>query len=232
MPVHNAYDYVEKSLRFLLSNYPETPIYLVDDKSDQETKALLETVARTNPDQVKLFRHERQQLFTRSVNHGIREAAKDQNVKWFFIVNSDCQFSSQPFESLLQAVALDPNIGLAGYTDTPESSDTWFTKVKFPNYITGHCLCIPRSVIENIGVFKEDDYGAGPCMYPEFTNLKGLAHIGSDREYSQRVQEAGLATVYVNYPALYHEAGKSWKHDLGWLHAFNLEMLWEPKNTL
>ena len=230
IPVHNAHSYLAKTVAFLLTKYPKFPIVLVDDFSEPPISGFNPEDNEAYGIDVTILRNERQQLFTRTVNRGIRYAKENYNPNYYFVINSDCQFIDQPLEKLLQTLQ-NPEIGLTGYEDSPQVKDEEYTLVDFPNFVTGHCLGIKKELIETIGVLNETEDGTSPCIFPELTQFKGLAHIGSDREYCYRALNAGYKVAYTNYPALNHEAGKSWKHDLNWLTNFNLEPLWEPKNV-
>jgi hypothetical protein len=237
MPIHNAPDYVERSLSFIVENYSNkygmTGI-TVQDASNQETLDRTMAVIKTKKNG-KFYgvSWKQQQLFTRTVNIGIRNLYMwDPELTHYFIVNSDCDLKEGCFEMLLKAFEDDPTIGIAGYTDSPQHGDPLLTYVEDPGYVTGHMFCVKKEVFETIGVFCETDLGGPTTTYPEFAPFKGLAHIGSDRLFSNDARKAGFKTVYVNYPGVEHQAGKSWNHDLGWLANFNLELLWEPTNEL
>jgi GT2 family glycosyltransferase len=239
MPVHNAPEYVDRSLSYILDNYSKkylTPGIVVDDCSDELTKRVISDVTtkiRFPLGKVYKVSLDKQQLFTRAVNFGIRSLLHEKpNLDYIFIVNSDCDLKEGCFEKLIEAMESDPTIGVAGYTDSPQHSENFLTYVENPGYVTGHMFCVKREVFEKVGVFCETDLGGPTTTYPEFAAYKGLAHIGSDRLFSNDARKAGFKTVYVNYPGVEHEAGKSWRHDLGWLANFNLELLWEPCNTL
>ena len=230
MPVHNALDYVKRSVEYLVTNYPEVPFVIVDDASAVETRDYLLSVEVRHP-QVEVLHHSRQQLFTRTVNHGLRYMFDQHSPRFYFIINSDCDLKEGCLEQL--ALALDnDNVGLAGYTDSPQTGEEFTTKVEFPNFVTGHCFGTTAEILTKVGLLCETDNGGGPCVFPELSPYHGLAHIGSDRLLSYQIQKYGKDTVYVNYPGVEHQAGKSWNHDLGWLHTFQLDPLWKPSNVL
>lgn len=234
VPVHNAADYAKATLEWIINNHPELYLIVVDDHSSVETHTTIKNVLEKHPiaDNYQLIVLEKQQLFTRAVNTGIRAAHKKGNFDYCFIVNSDCMLKENGFEELLKPFINDKDMGLTGYTDSPQYSDEEFTLVESPHFVTGHFMCIKFEVFKKVGVFCETDLGGPFTNYPEFSSLKGLAHIGSDRYFSNLIRIYGYKTAYVNFPGVEHRAGQSWGHRLDWLSSFNLELLWEPYDTL
>lgn len=235
MPVHNALEYVERTLTALEDpNITQQDWFLVivNDASNHETKSFLELfyVMRDN---VQLLTNPRQQLFTRTVNRGLRWAWKHQRSEYFVIMNSDCVLKPGWDCHVQNIMEIDHSIGLVGYRDsTPEGlADIW-ENVEYPGYVTGHLLTVRSELLEKVGVLCETDIGGPSTTFPEFAPYLGLAHIGSDRLFSYEVQKANYKTVYCNLPGVEHEAGKSWNHDLGWLSRFNLEPLWTASDRI
>jgi cellulose synthase/poly-beta-1,6-N-acetylglucosamine synthase-like glycosyltransferase len=85
-------------------------------------------------------------------------------------------------------------------------------------------------MLEQVGVFCETDTDGREDK--ALAHYHGQAHIGSERILCWKSMAAGWRTMYCNYPAVFHEAGKSWNHDLGWLNQFRLDPLWESCDTL
>lgn len=237
MPVHNALPYVKRTVEFIKKDPYHRPLVIVDDASDAETLEYLKSVEEhdgENPGDgrfIKVLRNNRQQLFTRTVNRGLRYARKTfPATEYMIVLNSDVDLFEGWEQGLLKILKFNPNIGKVAYRDStePNLQDAW-EEVKFPGYLTGHCFAVPTKILEEVGVLCESDVGGAECVFPELAHLKGLAHIGSDRHLTYRIQNAGYKTVYSNYPGCGHEAGKSWGHNLNWLFSFNLDPLW-PAN--
>lgn len=227
VPVHNAPTYVESLLTQVGEMYPDSRVVVVDDASDNETKAIL---SRFSAEQVVLSR---QQLFTRAANAGIRKACEE-NIDFVFLVNSDCLLKEEALEKLWEAMD-DKTIAIAGYTDSPTLGDEPVTFVQEPAFVTGHCLCLRVRALREIGIFCETDMGGPSTIFRELAAYKGLAHIGGDRELVYRALRKGYNCVYVNFPGVHHEAGKSWEggsHNLPWLSRFQLNPLWSANDFL
>jgi glycosyltransferase involved in cell wall biosynthesis len=240
IPVHNAREYIERTLRGMeIRGEATNPLVIVDDCSGDETATLLrehEQAIRAGsfeaawPRKFALLRNERQQLFTRTVNRGLRYAYHHWKPDYIAVVNSDCALKPWWLHNLADALSRDETLGLIGYTDNPDGKKPLVKKVRYPEYVTGHCLLLRVKMLEEVGVFCETDTDGRKS--PELAHLKGLAHIGSDRIMSWSANAAGWGTAYCNFEGLTHAAGKSWNHDLGWLSQFDLQPLWTPCDTL
>jgi GT2 family glycosyltransferase len=232
MPVHNALPYTQKSLAQILDTTEHNPIVIIDDCSGEETMDYLMGFTVANNEAgwpVLLERNEKQQLFTRTANRGIRAAYREYAPKYIVVVNSDCNL----FEGWLEAMEdlmEDPTIGIVGYRDSTPDGLMGFEEVLPPGFITGHCIMFRVAMLEEIGIYCETDLTGRDA--PEYGPFKGQAHIGSDRFMSYRAVEAGFKSVYCNFNGCAHEAGKSWGHSLHWLQHFKLELLWEPCDNI
>lgn len=235
IPVHGAQAYIQRTLQAIEDQgLIHSPLVIVDDCSDSDTAAFLQWYVLGCSDHrpVVYLRNERQQLFTRAVNRGIRYAyhAPSWKPDYIAVVNSDVDLKPWWLRHLADALSRDDSLGLIGYTDSPETKKAPVSKVKYPEYVTGHCLLLRVKMLEEIGVFCETDTDGRKS--PELAGLKGLAHLGSDRILSWTANAAGWGTAYCNFQGLTHAAGKSWNHDLQWLANFDLQPLWQPCDTL
>jgi glycosyltransferase involved in cell wall biosynthesis len=239
IPVHNAPEHV----KLLLEDIDRTvarsvPVIFVDDCSRPETVQILEqyTVGRRNfalyERAPHILRNDRQQLFTRTVNRGIRYAVQEHSAELVIVINTDCRLENGWFEEMINAFH-HPNVGMAGFWDTYPEVD-WtkkpFTEVKLPDYITGHCFGLRVAMLQEIGVLCETDTdGRGDRTLAPF---KGQAHIGSERILCNKANIYAWKTRYINRPLVQHGQGASWGRDLGWLSQFDLQPLWEACDTL
>lgn len=231
VPVHNALPYVQQTLNDLINPEITTPcsMVVVNDSSGEETTQYLKSFAQNNPN-VTLLHNTAQQLFTRTVNRGLRKAWSLFRPKFLTVVNSDCRL--QPHWDLFMSLIMEEqDIGLVGYRDsTPPDLPDLYEDVRSPGFVTGHLLMLRTQALLEVGVFCESDTGG--LLYPEYAPYKGLAHIGSDRHLCACMQKGGYRTVYCNEQGVEHEAGKSWGHDLGWLSQFQLVPMWEANDRL
>src|SRR5947209_12709329 len=101
VPVHDALHHVQRALMSIVATCPAAPLAVVDDGSSAEThdwlrRFLLDERSPSKEYMRALLRNERQQLFTRTVNRGIRWAyalrrvAGAPPIDFVAVVNSDC----------------------------------------------------------------------------------------------------------------------------------------------
>lgn len=222
IPIHNRPDLVSRIVGDLLLRYPQSILVLVDDSSNIETKELLKTIELNNSN-VTILINEKQSLFTRTVNKGLRYINSKDCIEYVWVLNSDCLLEETPLESLVEAIKSDSKLKLVGYSNSPRNELDLLTYVPdLPHFVTGHSWLIDFTVFKEVGYLDETDLGGKNTRYPEFAGLKGLAHIGSDREFCDRLRSYGHSIAYVNRFGLQHHAGQSWNHDLGWLSQFNI----------
>jgi GT2 family glycosyltransferase len=208
---------------------------LVDDASLPDTAKRLSIFQGWRPSTARtaLLRNDRQQLFTRTVNRGIRHAVREWGAEAVVVVNTDCTLKQGWLSALLSALD-NSRVGMAGYWDNNfpdvDLKKQPFTEVKVPEYVTGHCFVLRVAMLREIGVLCETDTDGRQDR--ALTAFKGQAHIGSERILCNRANIAGWKTVYVNAPLVEHADGKSWGRDLRWLSQFTLVPLWVPNDTL
>lgn len=238
MPVHNALPYVQRSLQQLVPLLPKCPLIIVNDSSEKETADWLVQFHQEHALTTHLLHNSNQQLFTRTVNRGLRKAYSLYKPQSIAVVNSDCDLKEGWLEAMQQILHEHQDIGLVGYRDgTPEGLEEPFEDVVAPTgYVTGHLILLRTQALLEVGVFCETELGGN--RYPEYTHWHGTAHIGSDRDLSYRMRAGNWRTVYCNFPGVEHQGGQSWGsethvgHCLGWLASFNLIPMWEPNDSL
>lgn len=233
MGVHNAVEYADKVLLELDHLPQDVNFVVVDDASSPENAEHIRGMVHCfDMRQRIVLRNEKQQLFTRTYNRGIRYAYHNFHPEFIVCLNSDLDLKRGWLDWLIKGF-VDPSVGMVGYRDNHDPDlfrKKSYTEQRRPEYVTGHCFGLRTKMLEEIGILCETDLTGRDS--PELAPFKGQAHIGSDRILSWRANLAGWKTMYCNYPGCFHEGGKSWKHDLQWLTNFDLQPLWEPCDTL
>lgn len=231
IPVHNALKCVDSLLHTIDKVTPPTDIVLVDDASDSDTRKRLDIFSGYRPviSNTVLLHNQRQQLFTRTVNRGIRYAVQNWNPDVVVVINTDCALQRGWYDHLLRMFEC-PYVGITGYRDDQEPREAKYTEVKIPNYVTGHCFALRVCMLREVGVLCETDIDGRQDK--SLAPYKGQAHIGSERILCNKANIHGWKTLYCNGLYVQHEDGKSWGRDLRWLNQFILEPLWEPNDTL
>lgn len=238
VPIHDALDSVRDLLESIDSATPPAELILVNDCSGPSTSDYL-TSFKSKRDKrglkTVLLKNDKQQLFTRAVNRGIRYAVNQLSAEAVIVLNSDCTVELGWYNQLTNALTSDKRVGVAGFWDNSYPQDVDYrkkpyTEVKMPNYITGHCFILRVEMLKEIGVLCETDID-GRNDYT-LAPYKGQAHIGSERMLCNKANVYGWKTVYCNTPVVFHGDGKSWGRNLQWLNQFDLQLLWEPNDTL
>jgi glycosyltransferase involved in cell wall biosynthesis len=223
-----------------MATCPQLPLIVVDDCSDEETYQWLrqfllgECPGETDYRRV-LLRNERQQLFTRTVNRGIRwayrlrQAAPPIPIDFVAVVNSDCYLHDHWLQALLLGMG-DPQVGLVGYCDRPDGQEPPLRELREPDYINGHCFLLRMRMLEEIGVLCETDTTG--VNSPDLAPYWGQAHYGSDRTLSWRANRAGWKTLDCHCRLCDHAGRGSSPGDVTWLSRFDLQPLWPPCDQL
>lgn len=235
VPVHNAKPFVERLLDLLNQTAPHRPVVLVDDASDSDTHKLLTQWLTNRP--IVVLHHDRQQLFTRTANRGLRYAYHHWHPEAIVILNTDVDLAQGWLEHLEEILEEDSHIGIAGYSHNlildPNNQNWRLIDAIQKDFVPGYCLMCRTTCLEEIGVLCESDIDGqiDPCSGP----FHGQAHWYSDNGLSWRAVCTGWRAVYSTRPLLFHGNainGQSWPGGLRWLAEFQLEPLWQPTDTL
>lgn len=239
VPVHNALEHVQRSLASIVETCPRSPLVVVDDASGVETHewmaGFLAASGGANWDGRVLLRNERQQLFTRTVNRGIRWAygrasrGSDVAIQYVAVVNSDCVLTDNWLKALLLGME-DPRVGLVGYCDRADGWEPALRESREPDYVAGHCMLLRMRMLEEVGVLCETDTTG--VHNPDLAHLLGQAHYGSDRMLCWRANRAGWKTLDCHCRLCSHEGGASSSPEATWLTTFDLQPLWPPCDQL
>jgi GT2 family glycosyltransferase len=223
VPVRNRPDMVTRLIEcFNNSEARNIEQIWVDDASKEETKKILLEHVSKHP-HASYLRNDRQQLFTRTLNRGIRAAQPDN--EYYACVNTDCILKPGWLNRLIKAHEDHPGSAIIGYFDgrpEPGEGETeafYPSRPNHPDYITGHCFAVPRWAILELGVLCETNYNQ--------------AHIGSESAWCWNACNNGYSMFYVNSDLCIHdEGGASWKRDINWLFCFDYTTLWKGRDQL
>lgn len=222
--VHNALDDVSRCLDSVgRSTSMPYNLILVDDGSNPETKNFLADYAQNHP--VKLFRNDHARGYTLAANQGLRESKADFVIllnsdtivtkQWLdrmiCCANSDPQIGIVgPLSNTAswQSVPKIEDQGDWAENPLPEdvSEDTmanWIAESSVRIYpemplLNGFCLMIKRMVIEQIGIFDEENFGAG---------------YGEEDDYAIRARQAGWKLALADDVYIYHAQSKSYSNE-------------------
>ncbi|MBN1872986.1 MAG: glycosyltransferase [Anaerolineae bacterium] len=222
--IHNALNDVKRCLESVvtLTERPYT-LVLVDDGSDLETQEyLLQFVV--NHDYVALLRNDVAQGYTLAANRGLRYSEADYTVllnsdtivprgwldRFIACAGSDPHIgivgplsNTASWQSIPDAEPLGDNNW--PMNPLPEGMTleemgqllAQYSPRMYPQlpFLNGFCMLIRKAVIEQIGYFDEENFGAG---------------YGEENDYCIRARQAGWQLVLADDTYIYHAQGRSY----------------------
>ena len=220
--IHNALDSVRACLSSIIANTsPPYRLILVDDGSQEDTRAYLESLAGSQG--AVLIRNETAGGYTRAANCGLRASTSS----WTILLNSDTIVPFGWIDEMLKLGESDPHIGIispasntASWQSVPvlfDEDGDWAENpipegvtvqtmqalassnappqgIDLP-FLNGFAFMIRREVIEDIGIFDEEAFGAG---------------YGEENDYCVRARKAGWKPVFAPNSYIYHAQSKSY----------------------
>jgi len=224
--VHNAYEDVKKCVESIFE-YTSEPfkIIFVDDGSGEQTRDYLKSITDKRAN-IKLFRNEEAKGYTYAANKGLKNSSAEYSVllnsdtvvtdKWLDKLIK-CQKSGD------KVGIVGPLSNTASWQSVPRVSDEngdWaankipqgYTLEEYAKLIekssgriyprlpllNGFCLLIHRSVIEKIGYFDEENFGAG---------------FAEEDDYNLRAVKEGFALALADDTYVYHAQSKSYSNE-------------------
>lgn len=226
--VHNALAEVKNCLASVLkTRKPNDTLILIDDGSDNETKAYLENIERKHKNVVVHRNDGVAQGYCKSANIGMKLSQSD----FFLLLNSDTVLTLSAVNDMLAVALQSQFIGIVGPLSNAASSQsipnikntTKQTAVNnLPNGVTieqmsklckqwshptimpkvplvhGFCQLIRRSVYLDIGGFDEEAFPKG---------------YGEENDFCLRAGNAGYDLVVCTNAFVFHEKSASYNDD-------------------
>lgn len=222
--VHNALADVERCLESVLA-HTSAPysLLLVDDGSDEATQTFLETFAAEH--QATLLRNEQPQGYTRAANRGLRHAKAEFVVllnsdtivtpgwldRMIACAQSDPQIGMVgPLSNTASWQSIPEIESLGDWADNPlppgtspedvgrylaHASARLYPRLSFLN---GFCLLLRRQMIDALGYFDEENFGAG---------------YGEENDYCLRAGKQGWQLCLADDAYVYHAQSRSYSHE-------------------
>jgi glycosyltransferase involved in cell wall biosynthesis len=218
LPVHNALEYVAPCVASLYEHTKDFRLILVDDYSNEDTRAFLYGQHCTGRDRRNLYvRTNRQSWFTRASNTGLRLVETEKAA----LINSDLVFNIGWLEELYDVWAdfeskTGRRVGLVGDWGDPNTEKRYEETLE-PNYVTGHAVLFSMQALQEASVARGD-----PGRYLNELRQDSI-HINSDRFVCYELNKLGYATVIAYKTPLGHYGGKSWNYNLGHVSGVRLE---------
>jgi GT2 family glycosyltransferase/SAM-dependent methyltransferase len=223
--VHNALEDARRCFESVLrSSTPPYSLIIVDDGSGEETKHYLDGLARSQG--LSLLRNEQAVGYTLAANQGLRQSSGDFVILlnsdtivpagWLDRMVGCAQ--SDPKIGLV-----GPLSNTASWQSVPEIFDKagdWAenrlpegiavaekadeiagsSKRLYPRlpFLNGFCIMIRRAVIDQIGIFDEQNFGEG---------------YGEENDYCLRAKKAGWELAVADDVYIYHAQSRSYSHE-------------------
>lgn len=227
IPVYNALEDVQLCLESIEKNTDgfRVTTYVVNDASDKETTDFLRSFCKNKSNYV-LIEHEKNMMYTRTVNDGLRASKSD----YVITLNSDTIVTKGWLQGLVRCMRSDSKIGVVGplsnaasWQNVPELLDEnkQFAVNDIPNnmttdqmaeyvnkvshhvyprvpFVNGFCFMISRDVINKIGYLDEETFPTG---------------YGEENDYCLRVADAGFTLAIADDAYVFHAKSKSFGHE-------------------
>lgn len=227
IPVYNALEDVQRCLESVEKNTDgfRVTTYVVNDASNKETTEFLRVFCENKINFV-LIEHEKNMMYTRTVNDGLRASKSD----YVITLNSDTIVTKGWLQGLVRCMRSDNQIGVVGplsnaasWQNIPELLDenNQFAVNDIPNnmlpdemaeyvnkvshhvyprvpFVNGFCFMISRDVINKIGYLDEETFPTG---------------YGEENDYCLRVADAGFTLAIADDTYVFHAKSKSFGHE-------------------
>jgi GT2 family glycosyltransferase/glycosyltransferase involved in cell wall biosynthesis len=215
VPIHNAYEDLERCLKSLVDNTTApAELLLIDDAStDPRVSGLLSEYETLN--NVRVLRNEENLGFVRTVNRGFSECAGD-----VVLLNSDAEVTPRWLENLILAAHGDPQTATATAVsdnagafsvpiigkknDTPERLGrddvgrlvTQRSGQVYPRTPTGNgfCMYVKRAALDEVGSFDAESFPRG---------------YGEENDFCMRAQKLGWNHVVDDATFVFHRRNAS-----------------------
>jgi len=209
IPVWNQLTLTRKCINSIRKNtlYPYGLI-VIDNASNEETKAYLESLKEDENLDLILIRNEENLGFVKAANQGIRQS----HAPYVCLLNNDTEVTPGWLQEMVKVAQAKDEIGIVNANSntlgTPlsqgESPGEFAEKLKGYSgeytelgWATGFCMLVKRKVVGGVGLFDEI-YGMG--------NFE-------DADFSKRAHELGFICVCAKAAYVYHHERRSFiKH--------------------
>ena len=172
----NRQELTQQCVESILANTADCELRILDNGSTDGTPEYLKHLVQTHA-HVFAMREERNIGFIRGHNTLATTALGD----FICVLNNDVQVGPGWDDALIAPFERDPWIGATGPKDdygflahdlVGTRGDSW----KDPEYLSGHCLCVPRWILRRFGLFDDEHLTWA---------------TGEDSDFSLRLRQAG-----------------------------------------
>ena len=190
--VHNQVDYLKKCVESIFQHTTNFKLYIWDNGSDEETKLYLNSLLDV-AEQIVIVTSEANSGFIKPNN----SLASMGSNPYLVLLNSDTEVMQGWKEPLVAWLQGHPNIAATGYQGCKLDENFKGGLISFGNdvdYISGWCLCLPRKIYDEVGLFDEE--------HLEFA-------YAEDCDFSLRLQEQGYQIYAFHMTRVAHHENKT-----------------------
>jgi len=165
--VHNQYDYVKNCIESIYKNTKNFNLFIWDNASDKNTKFYLQKLSNKNKN-VKLYRSEENIGFVIPNN----KMAKETTSPYILLLNSDTEVRPYWDGVLIGFLENNKDVAATGFEGGIVDSMGMGVSRNYGyeiDYICGFCLCIPRKIYEDFGLFDEENIKFAYCEDSDFS---------------------------------------------------------------
>lgn len=151
--VHNQFEFVKNCIDSLYKNTKNFNLFIWDNNSDKQTKEYLEKIQKKK--NVKLYRSDKNLGFVIPNNL----MAKDSESPYLILLNSDTEVRPYWDKVLVGFLEKNQDVGACGFQGGIVDEQGLGVGVNFGyeiDYICGYCLCVPRKIYQEFGLFDEN----------------------------------------------------------------------------
>lgn len=164
--VHNQHEYVENCIKSVLKNTKNCNLFIWDNGSNLKTKNFLEKISKKNKN-INLYRSNENIGFVVPNNMMI----KDTKSPYVILLNSDTEVRPYWDKILIGFLEKNKDVGACGFQGGIVNEQGLGVSVNFGydvDYICGYCLCIPRKIYNEIGLFDDENIKFAYCEDSDF----------------------------------------------------------------
>lgn len=222
---YNGGRYIREAIRAVLRSTVSLEVIISDNGSKDDSLPALRLLA-ANDERVRLIENKKNLGFARASNIALNEASAEQ----FVLLNPDCVVRPRTLERLLEVLAINPNVGIAGClirnSDGSEQSGCrrsvptpWRSFVRvfhlnklFPNHPRFRTFVLNETELPNKPTEVEAISGALMAVRRSAVRQVGLLDEGyffhcEDLDWCMRFRQAGWKILFVPEVEAVHYKG-------------------------
>lgn len=202
--VHNEYQFIKNCIDSIYKNTKNFNLFIWDNNSDKKTKEYLNKISNKNKN-IKLYNSEENIGFIVPNNRMI----EDTDSPYVVLLNSDTEVRPYWDKVLIGFLEKNKEVGAVGFEGGIVNEEGLGVSRNYGyeiDYVCGFCLCLPRKIYEEFGLFDENNIKFAYCEDSDFCfrlrekNKKIYACYSSDLvfHYGNRTSLSVMQKINLN----------------------------------